>query len=331
MKTILSITTIAALAATGSLSAETAVSPTFGYVTETLQTGFNLIGIPLHRPAVATGIFTTVTSTTVSDSAASFTTALPAGSYILEVTSGPQNGAIQLFSTYTNTSITTTDDLQASGVVTGNTYKIRPATTINSIFGANNESGLQQSGSSANADIIWVPNSVGGYDRFYRNQGLVVGGNIIVAPSWQTVAGVEAGNTPLVFTDGMFIQRKGSATSLVLTGEVKSTVTRVPVLSGFNIVASGFPVGTTLDNSGLKDTLTSSGSSANADIVWIPSGPGTYDRYYYNQGLVVGGNVIVAPSWQTVAGVAAGSTPLKSAVFIQRKASATTVALTPSY
>lgn len=330
MKRTILYSLIAAAAACGISLGQVYTTPV-GYTTETLETGFNLIGISLHNPTVAIGTITAVDSDSITDSNATLTTALAAGTYLLEISDGLQGGALQVFSNFTDTTITTDDDLQAAGVVAGDGYSIRAVATISSVFGPNNESGLQASDSPVNADIIWVPNGVGGYFQYYRNQGLVIGETVIAPPSWRTVAGVEAGNQPLVFSDGMFIQRKGASLDLVISGEVKLTSTRVPVPNGFSIVASGFPVGTTLDNSGLQDHITQSDSPVNADIIWMPTGPGTYAQFYYNQGLVIGETVIAPPSWRTVSGVPAGSTALESAVFIQRKGTTTDAVISPGY
>jgi hypothetical protein len=321
---------LACLTASQAAFAQVYTTPV-GYHTQSLTTGYNLIGIALQEPIVTSGVLTGVGSGTVTNSAATFSSSLPAGTYILEITSGAQSGAIQVFSSYTNTTITTPDDMAQEGVLAGDSYKIRPVSTISKIFGANNEAGLLASDTAAAADIIWVPTGGGAYDQYYRNSGLVIGQTVIVPPSWQTIGGASAGNTPLIYTDGMFIQRKGGNLNLVISGEVKTTSTRVVLPTGFTIVGSGFPAGSTLDNSGLQNHLTKSDSATLADIVWVPTGPGTYNQYYYNQGLVIGQTVIVPPSWQTLGGAAAGSTLIPPAVFIQRKALTTDAVITTPY
>lgn len=316
------ITSLALAGALTTAVASGAVTDPVGYTTESLVTGFNLVGVTLHEPTAATGTFTAVGAGTVTDGSATLTTALTGStSWILEITSGAQSGAIQVFTSFTDTEITTPDDLAAAGVVIGDTYSIRAASTINSVFGADNEAGLQAADTPAGADIIWVPTGPGTYSQFYRNSGVVIPPDtVIVPPAWQTLGGAEAGDTVLAYTDGMFIERKGGPLDLVITGEVKLTSTRLVLPTGFTIASTAFPVGSTLDNSNLSASLTASDTPAGADIVWAPTGPGTYAQYYYNQGVVIPPNtVIVPPSWQTLGGAPAGTTEIPSAVFIERK------------
>jgi PEP-CTERM motif len=123
-----------------------------------------------------------------------------------------------------------------------------------------------------------------------------------------------------VYLDGLFVEVKpgtSSTKSITVTGQVKTDAAKFAIAPGFNAVGSVFPVGSTLTSSGLQTQLASGGSAASSDLVWVPTSPGVFDRYYYRTPLSG------APSWRKLttpeATVDGATVTLPEAVFIERK------------
>lgn len=317
MKQLITFSAIAAIAATGSVSAQTpAYSKPSGYVTQTLVEGFNPIGFTLQLPATTTGTLTTVGTTSVSDSTKNFTTLLTSGSlYTLEVTSGAVtvNGLVSEVAQWTGSELTTADNLSAAGVLQGSSYLLRKAATLEEIFGTTN-SVLSKSNAIGNADVVWVPNGLGGYVRYHQRAD----------GSWRNAeTGVfPVNSTPLVYLDGVFVQKRtATPVDLVLVGSVKTSPTISSLSSGFNFFATIYPVGSTLQNLGLDDDLAKSNAIGNADVVWVPNGAAGYTRYHMRaDGVWRNAETGVFP---------APTVPITSAVFIQRRGAPTALGLTP--
>lgn len=305
MKTFIPFSIAAALAASGISQAQITPTPAFskpsGYVTQTIAQGFNLIGVSLHGATASGGQATALTPTNFTDSSANFTNSLTAGvTYLLEVTSGAKSGLTVEITSWNQSTLTTIDNLVAAGVVVTDKYVLRKAPTLEEVFGTTG-SVLQRSNNSLLADIVWVPKSNGQYDRYFLNNSSL----------WRNAAGGAAPNVPFVYLDGIFLQKRNAGNiDLVVTGQVKTSATRVSLISGFNLVGNPYPAGTTLQNSGLDANLARSNNSLLADIVWLPSGVGTYNRYFVNTSGV----------WRNAAGGAApADVALTSAMFIQRR------------
>ena len=326
MKQLITFSAIAAIAASGSVSAQTpAYSKPSGYVTEVLKGdgAFNLIGLTLHETPITNGSVTSVTSTRLRDSSVNFDTLLTAGStYILQFKTGAQAGGVQVITSWgvssgggnTANDVVSEDNLVTGGVVAGDTYEIRKAATLSSVFGATNQAGLK-SGDSTTADVIWLPTSGGGFSKFYYSAG---GGFPPTTAGWKDIGGANANNQPLIFTDGFFIQRRGAGDlSLVLTGQVQTVATQVfAAASQFNYVSGIFPVGATLGTSGLQTTL-KSGDITTADVLWMQNSARTgYDKFFYSAG---GGFPPTTAGWKNSVGADASNQPLTSGMIIQRR------------
>lgn len=305
-----------------------------GYVSHTLPPStFNIIGITLHEAPNASGVFEVVTTHSVTDNDRDFTATLaPNTDYILEVTSGAANGELQFFTTtdVAGFTITTSDDLVALGLVSGDSYKIRKASTLASIFGKDNTAGLVGNGSSSAADQVWVLGD-SGFTKYYYS----VNPFSPSASSWKEVDSsnsVDASNIPIFYTDAIYISTAsgGSDRNLIVTGSVKTTPTTYALDSGFNYMGASFPTGTTLESSGLQSQIAGNGSAALADVILIPNGTGDFKRYYYS----VNPFNPSASSWKdldTTLDVDATSILIPSAILIQRKNGAVNVDITPSY
>ncbi|MBT8037515.1 MAG: hypothetical protein KJO21_08220 [Verrucomicrobiae bacterium] len=319
------ITTLAALLlGIAGAFAQSAYTKPSGFVTHTLKAGqFNLIGLTLHAPVTVSGAFETVDGTTLTDSDVNFGTSLTAGkTYILEITAATDtslNGTIQEVTVWDGNTITTPQNLVTDGLVVGDQYQLRAAKTLQGIFGANNEAGLKE-GASGTADLVWIPDGSGGFDKYYYSPAQSF--PVVVAEGWKLLSGADAPEVPIFFADAFFVQRRGATDlDLVITGSIVTTSVSVAVPNNFTFISSLFPVGSTLANSGLGGSLLH-GFAGTADLLWLPKDDASgYDIYYYHPGSTF--PQVVEAGWKLVGGdvnVDQATTILKSGMIIQRRA-----------
>ena len=314
MKNLIPITLAATFVASGISSAQTpAYSKPSGYVTQPLIQGFNPVGFTLQQPITTSGTFTAVSASSTSDSTKNFTSLLVAGAtYTLEITSGTAVNQVVEIVSFAGSQLNTVDNLVTAGALNGNSYAIRKASTLEEIFGTT-DSVLTKNNSVNNADLVWIPNGSGGYTRYFQN----------AAGAWRNATSPSlAPNTPVIYLDAAFIQRRAATpVDLVTAGQVITRPSKSAILNGFNFISTVFPVGSTLQNVGLDGSLTRNNSVNNADIVWVPNGMGGYTRYFLN---ATGG-------WRnaTNPGLVTTDVPITTAIFIQRKTTATSITLTP--
>lgn len=298
MKKLALITALAATSVVSSFGQVT--TKAVGFVTLNLQTGNNFVGFSLQPSAAFSGAFTVsatdrkhifLTNATVTDD--QFNGA--AGTFVIEVTTAGVNQG-------TNTVVTDTiatgaevilQDALPADVADGSTLTIWKLRTLGDAFGATNSAGLTQ-GTSSTADLILIPNSLGGYDKYYFSSG-----GIGIGTGWRLVGSTPGNadqvNAPFYYTDGFLILAR-TAKSITVTGEVKSGSTKVVLETGNNFLVNLCPVnagganpsveGRTLGNSGLYNGTANGlaqGTSSTADLVLLWNGVG-YDKYYYSSG-----------------------------------------------
>jgi hypothetical protein len=325
MKSIFAHAMLAALVASASAYGQTEAKTTpVGYVTEALKAGqFNLIGLTTHQPVIASGVLDAESASSVTDSEVNFTTTLTAGAtYILEL----DGGVTQEVNAWSGSALTT-PNLTSFVVPATTTYKLRKAPTIADIFGASNSAGLQavSNFNPQQADLIYLPNGTGGFDRYFYSNAAGQG-----ASGWfnaDTFAG--GSNVPVVYADGVLLYRRGlTDLSIVLSGEIKKAPTALYLIANqFNYVGGVYPVGSTLDNSGLGAGLTptSTFNPAQADLVYIPDGAGGYSRYFYSNAAGQG-----ASGWFNASDFStSGSVSLKSGIIILRRGATAMVTIVP--
>jgi hypothetical protein len=329
-KTVMKTTlySILAAAACGMALGQTAYTTPVGYTTQTLKPSvFNSVGFNLLKPSLAAGALTAVSvdGLTLTNSAATFIAALPAGKMCtVEITSGTAIGSVREFNSWTNTTISISSAI--TGLLEGDKFIVRVDPTLQELF----PSGAPLTGGAlnpTNADIVWVPNGVGAYDKYFYKTN-VTGGAI---GWWTTVTGTTLGtqvlsDVPLLYTDGILIQRKaGVDKDLVISGEVKTVGSNPYILNGYNAVSINPPVGLTLFTAGFYPVNFTGGAlnPTNADILWVPNGLGGYVRYWYKTN-ATGGAI---GWWTTNNGTTLGTQVLSdislpSSVKIQRKGAA---------
>ena len=314
MKSIFAHAMLAALVASASAYGQTeAKTKPVGYETITLNANqFNVIGLRLQGASVAAGALDTIGTTSVTDNEGSFASTLSASkTYILEITSGSLSG-LTVEATWTSGNVLNTpDNLSQAGITAGTTYNLRPAMTLEEIFGTTS-SVLTKGFASGSSDIVWIPNGAGNYSRYYLHASNV----------WRNVdTNTASPNIPITYTDALLIEKRSSGAVLSLNGEVKVAGSTFPVISGMNAVSTIYPVGVTLQNFGLEDDVQAGFASGSADIVWVPNGSGGYYRYYRHASNVwrnVDTNVAVA-----------GDVALTPGVWIERRGSARSFTVTP--
>jgi hypothetical protein len=308
----LSYALIAAVAACGLATAQTTAYTTpVGYTTQTLAANnFNLVGINLMTPTLVASKVTAVAAEVISDSTINFTTALPAGKMcVLEVTSGVAAGTVQEFVTWATNTITVPTAI--TGLAIGDTYRVRVVPTLQEMFPVGFLAG---SLGAAGADKVWVPNGAGYLKYWYKTNAPI---------GWHTTTtgandgGLVSGDIPLVYTDGMLIEKKAVAKDLVISGEVKTTGSNALLAQGFNLLGVTPPVGLTLFTSGLQGDIAGALSAAGADVVWVPAGGGAYTKYWYKTNAPIGWHTTTTGSNDT--GLVAADVNLPPSVFIQRR------------
>lgn len=293
------------------LAASAATTDPVGYVTQSLSQGFNLVGITVHSATEVSGQPESVAGNTFTDNDVDFTAALAAGTtYILEITAGPGAGLIQEVTAWTTNSLTTPVDLTVFGVGPSSSFTLRKAQTLEEIFGTS-ESVLKKAFNIGSADVVWVPDGSGNYDRFFLHS----------SNAWRSASNVNAPNIPVVYTDGVLIEKKDVGTvQLVLEGEVKTAATSVPVINGFNVISVVYPAGATLQNIGLENSVKAAFNIGSADVIWVPTGPGTFARYFRHS----------SGNWRNDSNVnVTAPVPLPSALLIERKDPAANFQISP--
>ncbi|WP_395750842.1 TIGR02597 family protein [Prosthecobacter sp.] len=241
-------------------------------------------------------------------------------SYYVEITSGARMGTTYdiTATSAASQSLTLTQAL-ATGVASGDSYKIRPHWTIASVFGATNQNGLA-GGNSSTADqiLVWNPAIQGYATYYYKTSG--AGGT-----GWRNFGAptVDASASVIYPDDGFIIVRNQSADfTLTVAGAVKTGQTSIPAFSGYTLLGNVYAAPMTLQSSGLytgnASTGVAPGTSTTADqiLIWNPAVSG-YDTYYYKNTPGLGGT-----GWRSTSSsfmdAATTSIPPGTAMFINR-------------
>ncbi len=314
MKPFLPYSLLAAAAFCGAALGQTATTTPVGYTTQNLVANqFNLVGLNLHNSQLASGTISAVGASSVTVEGVDFDSLLTDGrTYVLEIHEGPQAGTVHEILTWNGDQLDTQEDLGTAGVEAGQSYSLRLAPTLEEIFGTGSDSVLTRALNANTADIVWLPDGTGGYDRYFiHSTGQVrIAGTTTPAP-----------DVPVIYADGLIVQKRNAAAELVVSGEVKTSGTTNLAVPGFNILSTVAPVGLTLFTSGIAGDIAQALNPNTADIVWVQQPDATYKKYFRHS----------SGSWRDVDAptvALAEDVPLPSAVIIQRKgASPTAVSL----
>ena len=248
----------------------------------------------------------------------------------IEITSGANAGLIDdIVSNSTTTIFTASDD--SALVSAGQTYKVYPHWTIDSVFGSKNEAGLLGGNSSSAADNIIVFAALSQSSSIYYFRTNTTGGCPLGGCGWRSTSSTSSnvGPTVLDIDNGVKIQRRqGPDITVKLVGGVKLGQTIIPIATNINIVGNVYPVtNLTLGVSGLYTGSSATGvlggnSSSAADNVDIWNGTG-FDIYYFRTN-VTGGCPLGGCGWRSTSSTSIDksgtSFPLGGSVRIQRRA-----------
>jgi len=214
----------------------------------------------------------------------------PNGPHFIEITSGALAGTIIDISDTDDAgnslTLAAAGDLTATALAVDDTYRINKHWTLASVFGANNESGLQGGETANGADnILILDPSTGLFDSyFYKNTGLG-------SPGWKKDGAspfINQANTILYIDRGVLVKRKaGDNLEVKLLGQVKLGKTLIPAEENLNISANVYPAILTLAGSGLHTGNDATGfhggeTAAQSDQVLIFN-PSTqlFDVYFF--------------------------------------------------
>lgn len=282
MKTTLTKAAAAGLTALviGNAAAQESVSKPVGYETLDYSVGFNYLGIRLHEAALTSGEAADVVGADVTLPAGAGASLVPGAVHILEVTSGDAAGALTTFTPADNSDTVSLDDDLSDNFFGGDSFIIRPASTLASIFGAPDSSPLTGAAAPGQSDQVWVVDGAGGFTKYYLY-------NFFGTTEWRAVDGdatVDGSTIPLIYTDSIILSAV-SGGSVVVSGSVKLESARPVVVDGFNYLGSTFPVGATLGS--YFGDLASSGldgaaAPGQSDQVWVPTASSFTKYYFYN-------------------------------------------------
>jgi uncharacterized protein (TIGR02597 family) len=285
----------AALLASSSVFAASVATDPVGYVTLTVNgtggagsSAISVLGAPLENAADASAALTAVAGTTLTSGTSAWTPGAFASTHYVQITSGVNAGISATVTGNTDTTLTTAEDI--SSLLAGDeSFMVRAYTTLADVFGAANESGIGSGANAAVADEILVYNGAG-FDIYYYQEGAAFGGD-----GWRTSvnAFTNQAGAPLPSGLALVVKRKQDAdVSVVVTGNVLTTDSFVPVEGGVNWLSGANPIDYTLASYFGADggDLQSGANAAAADEILVPKDGGGFDIYYYQEGAAFGGD-----------------------------------------
>lgn len=237
------------------------------------------MGITAHEPIAGKGVVTGVEGDTLTANRCDFLRVMAtAEGYLLEVETGSLQGFVGMIvgRSQDGKSLTIESDLEVAGLAAGDRFRIRKASTLNSLFGELNQSGfaitqfktIDGRQELVEGDRVFVPKTGGGFDiytyfiRDSRRQG------------WtrkpQQFFGSFDGDDPLIYTRGVILQRaSASPPEIMQIGHVLTDQIRVPLVDGLNHVATPFAGVNTLGSTRIGESISSSGASGAADLLLL--------------------------------------------------------------
>jgi len=264
MKTIQYSLMLAAAACGFANAQTTAYTTPVGYITHTVnslngQTALTILGPALVQPKVFAGV---TTGTPSASKVANFTASVPTGldgSYVLEITSGTNQGWWSTVVSSTAGSITVNDNFPAGISSAGVSVSVRKHNTVQSFFGENTAGLIPSDG--ATGDEIQILNPDQSLTPISYFPASVSGDG----DDWYNLSTSELANNQIIEPGSAVIVKTNRATSLsfVSTGEVKTTKTQVDVFPGLTLLAQPQAAGGSYNGLGLQSALIP--VNANAD------------------------------------------------------------------
>jgi uncharacterized protein (TIGR02597 family) len=271
---------VAAVMAGNAAANDPVYSETVGYNTSAVPAGkMTMVSFPLLKQEVYSGAFTSKSGGVLTSSASNFDASLISAKnyaseplYFIEITSSSNatSGLIIdiLSATSTTVTVSTGDAASLSGT---ESFKIRKYLTLGDVFGANNSAGLKQGPSLSEADIVYALVNGNWKQYFYYDD------QVGFDPTqWADLSQVGDAKDARIDPDqGILIARKtgSGSVSLVVTGTVKSTQAKIPVVAGMQIVTNPWPTPMTFAQLGLQTGNEATGlkqapSVGEADVIY---------------------------------------------------------------
>lgn len=292
MKKLLALLLAGLVSSPFAFSAVTAYSPPVGGMSYSITAGS--VGVPVttafalplvDEPAASgatIGRISSVTATSITVTGANWTAgalATAAYPYAIRVTSGSAAG--YTFSVTANTSDTLTISggspvsLGVLGGSSGDTFRLIPIDTLNTLFGSTT---FQGGASASQADVITL--SSGSQTSYYYN-------TTVLPNRWVRTTGptTDRGNTIIPLGSVISVTRKSSAMTLRIVGRVPTERFNMVVSNaGSTYTHTGFPTDVTLGSLSMQTALAgwvSAPAAANADILSVVNGAGV-TSYFHN-------------------------------------------------
>lgn len=285
--------------------AQTAELPTgFAEISVAAGTGTakrtTFISIPLLEDVAitgkSTGRITGVTANTITSSGAGWTAgqlSIASAPHLIEITSGAAQGQIMLVSTATaNTTDTVTIDNSeltrlgnlenlgiATGVESGDTYRIWASDTLSSFFGTPETTSVQGGTSPANADTVTIVVNGSSTTYFFNTAS--------TPPRWSRVSlgSPDASNVVIPPYGGVqYARLPATPIDFRVLGRMPAGMRQVAVKnSGSTLLSSYWPVQQTLGGLALQNlpNWLSGPSASTADTVVLTSG-GSATTYFHD-------------------------------------------------
>lgn len=267
----------------------------------TASDAYSFISPSFQKAPSASGSISSVSSNTITASSPGWTIDEFANSHFIEITSGANTGLTATIGSNTENSLTTVEDL-SSFLAGDESFAIREYLTIGDLFGEDNSAGLQSAASIGGADEILLPDGNGDFDRYFYLE------NPLLGSGWRSSEDLNtnAGSTPVPIGQGLIVRRKASDDlEVVLSGSVVSNESAVyPIETGFNFIASAYPVSHTLNSffGSNGGSLQSGSSLGDADQVLVQRNDGSFDYFFYLDNPLLGSGWRDAEDLQTDAG-----------------------------
>ncbi len=289
-------------AATLTASAETAYTPPVMAASTELGAEYSVLGINALNPIEATGVidsigsvdgngFTTLNVSNVPSEWATHDYDNQGGVvefnfrdvplYYAEITSGDKEGQIlDIVATGAGSGATLKVGADLTGMdaaFENSTFSIRRKHTIASVFGENNETGLQGGPDYKTSDIIYNLFGEDFENIYYQDaDGDAFDGWRILGDPFTDVS--DACVDP---DFGLIVYRRGTTPiNYVSVGDVKLGEARSTISRGYNPMIMKFPVSMTLGSCGLSEVLDAGAEYKTADLVYLLDGTDFYTYYY---------------------------------------------------
>lgn len=273
--------------------AQSVSSTPVGYVTLTINGGgFTSLSNPLENAVVYSGTASGVsgavitTSFTMTDSELAVLDPNGSSTYYAQT----DDGIILNITANTSSTITCAADI--SGLVAdGDTIIVKQHSTLGDLLSTDNSIGLTSGASPALSDVVYVMDTDGSasYDIYYyqTDPTAAAGINFFGGSGWRKTTDNSTDMSGLVLSpdDGIFVKRDATSdVSFVVTGTVNTIPHRRDLPNGFSLVSYPFPVGTTLNTSGIfsdSNGYITNTSPSTSDNVYVIGLDGGFTVYYY--------------------------------------------------